>query len=58
MATGHVRLRMRGAEAQFGLGAHARAEKGDIVVVGIEDARHGAATQFNGAAHIRGIDVL
>ena len=36
VAAGHVRLRMRGAEAQFGLGTHARAEKGNIVVVGIE----------------------
>ena len=57
MPSGDVSLRVMAVEAQKGRGTHLRAEEGNVVVIGIEDAGHGAAAEANGIAQVGGIDV-
>ena len=45
------------AEAQARRGTHLRTEERDVVVIGVEDAGHGATTETDGIAQVGGVDV-
>ena len=57
VAPGNVGLGVHGTEAQPGFREHPGTEEGDIVVVRVEHAAHGAAAQTDGVGDIGRVDV-
>ena len=53
-----MRLGMPMVELERGLGRQLRLEKRYVIVVGVEDALHGSAAQYNSALQISTVDVL